>query len=189
MGWQYMDPECFRRVYFANADRYWHHEPELKRQYHALSGAAMAEFQVDIEKAARYQGYGNQPLGGYDAEGFILFMLLQETLFLRFDTDGDGYLDTDEALAAAVPMREFIAKQAGLDPDQEKILGILNEDEVLDGIFTYGIAKGEVPQMTIPGYAKVALWLLERDHWKIHAGRPDTYKTSYTFGDFSKFPP
>lgn len=189
MGWQYMDPECFRRVYFANADRYWNHEPELLRQYHALSGSARAEFKVDIEKAARYQGYGNQPLGGYDASGFLLFMLLQETLYLRFDQNWDGYLDTDETLAAAAPMHEFIAKQAGLNPDQEKILGILNEDEVLDAIFTYIMAKGEVPKMNLPGYAKLAIWLLERHHWNLHVGRPETYKNAYTFADFTLFPP
>jgi hypothetical protein len=168
---------------------YWDHAPTLLTQYHALSAAQKSEMEVAIEKSARYQGYGNQPLGGYDATGFILFMMLQETLFLRFDVDGDGYLNTEETLAAAVPMREYIAKQAGLDPNQEKILGIIDEQAVLDGIFTFIMAKGRVPKMDLPGYAEVAWWLLDKDDWKLHAGRADTYRNAYTFADFSRFPP
>jgi hypothetical protein len=161
----------------------------LRKEYNALSAADRAELQTDIEKSARLDGYTQEPLGGYDASGFLLFMILQETLFLRFDANWDGYLDTSEALQAAVPMREFIAKQANLDPNQEKILGILDENEVLDAIFTFTMAKAKVPKMDLGGYTELVLWLLDKDDWKVHAGRAITYKNSSQFADFSKFPP
>jgi hypothetical protein len=175
MGWMFMDPACFRSVFFANSSKYWDHEPMLVQEYSQLDAPGKADFQSSLEKSARLKGLTNDPIGGYDASGFILVMLLQENLFARFDADHDGYLNTDEALQAIQPTRRFTSTKANIGLDQ---------GDLLDAIQTFPLSKGRIPTTDIGGMLEVGAWLLTRPFWDIHAGRPMTYKTSCVFSDF-----
>jgi hypothetical protein len=102
-------------------------------------------------------------------------MLLQENFFARFDTNQDGWINTDEAIASSPPTARFTANRASLD---------ISQTGLLEAIQTFVLDKGRVPSTDVGGTLEVGGWALIRPFWNLHVERPSSYKTTYIFADF-----
>lgn len=177
MGWHYMDPECFRTMFFANIQKYWDHAPALQQYYATLSASDQASFQHDYENGARLYGYSDDPIGGYDTMTFASIAHYVEVLFARFDVNHDGVLETGESIEFSALVRAQIAAASGISP---------SSTGTLDGIFTYILNFEKFPANGFFGDLEVGAWILLKPVWNIHADRGSVYRMQSLFATKSE---
>ena len=167
-----MDAACFRKTFFSDYLELWDRMPLMTRYFQSLKAADQASFEVSIETAARQYGYSSQCVGRYDIDGFTGILHYIETILQRFDTNGDGNLDTKETVAAfPVFQNELITvgQSHGLsatDTGQQK------------AVFAYALAHGALPATNFWGDVEFLWWwlVLGQDGWEVKADRTALYK-------------
>ena len=93
-------PDCYRRAYFAHYRELWRGYPGLIRYYEGLGAAGQADFAYLLEDVSREHGYTQAVMGSDDTQRITALLQDVETLFARFDVDGDGILSRSEATGA-----------------------------------------------------------------------------------------
>jgi hypothetical protein len=151
-GKQLIDAVCYRSQFYgnfatyasgpANTAGYNGHEMDgLVNYFNNADPEAKAEFEKDFEVAARDNGYQELvPIDSGDTENFVGIMQYMEAIFTRYDVQSNGWLGPSEA-DVAFPVFKNVLEEMGrtLNPPQN-----LN-DSTAELVFTYMLAKGEVP--------------------------------------------
>ncbi|HTL11683.1 MAG TPA: hypothetical protein VL588_04305 [Bdellovibrionota bacterium] len=158
----WLDPDCFRKEYFARYYRYWEKFPQMVAFFESLPPDQQKQVTQKIEAAARVHGFSNDPVGKLDIDNMAGVIHYIDAVFFRFDLDGSQRLDIDEVLAGYPKFKKIFAEYAHLDESQ---------DFILKSAFTYLIRFGEPPQTTVAGYAKFIAWMAARPFWKTDADR------------------
>ncbi|MBS1964182.1 MAG: hypothetical protein JST04_18360 [Bdellovibrionales bacterium] len=110
--------------------------PVLIRFYQGLSEKDRAKFAEYAEIAIRKPGYTEATYFGSDASDSLPMMFHYiEALFLRFDKNGDGFIDKAEAKEAFPVFANTLADIADMKPTDGKLVSV----------FTYLLAKGSPP--------------------------------------------
>jgi hypothetical protein len=171
-GTSYMSADCFRKTYFSNHAVFWDRMPRLTKFYDSLDATDQADFEVAVETASRYYGYSNQCVGLGDVEGFSGILHYIETILERFDTDGDGLLDTTEAMGAFPTFQNEL-----ITAGKSSGLSATNTGEQ-QAAFAYALAKGKLPKGGVAGDVEFVWWwlIVGKSHWDLKAPRNNLYK-------------
>jgi hypothetical protein len=171
-GTSLMNAACFRQSYFAHRAALWSRMPYLTKYYESLDATDQAAFEEAVEDSARLYGYSDQCVGFYDIEGFGGIFHFIETILERFDTNGDGYLSTDEAMGAFPTFQNEL-----ITAGKSSGLSATNTGEQ-QAAFAYALAKGKLPKGGIAGDVEFVWWwlIIGKGHWDLHSGRTNLYK-------------
>jgi hypothetical protein len=173
LGWSWVEIGCFREEFHQNRATHWGAFPGLLSYYDAAPDKLRRQIEVDMEQAARLYGYNPDPIGSLDAGSYAALFEYLETLYLRFDRNGDGMIDTQETLAAYPLFRLTLAKLAKHDPDDKPFL---------EAVLTYTAHHGEPPAESIGGIAHFLLWKAVRPFWDLQVRRADFLKVLAKLG-------
>jgi hypothetical protein len=170
-GTPLMNAACFRQNYYANHAAFWVQMPYLTKYYESLDAADQAAFEEAVENSSRLYGYSNQCVGFYDIEGMAGIFHFIETILERFDTNGDGYLSTDEAMGAFPTFQNEL-----ITAGKSSGLSATNTGEQ-QAAFAYALAKGKLPKGGVAGDVEFVWWwlIVGKSHWNVHAGRTNLY--------------
>jgi hypothetical protein len=166
-GQAYVDPKCFRSIYFDRAREWWDHFPETVKYYESLTPKAKRGLQIAMERGARVKGYGDQPIGTYDMQGFTGVLHYLEAVFARYDMNGDQHLNLEETLRAFPAFKGELARFGGIDPSNTALL---------EAAFTYTVRFGAPPVMDVFGTTHFLMWWGWKPFWTIQADRMAIYK-------------
>ena len=166
LNWEWMEASCFRNKFFGGYLDLWDHFPHLLYFYNSLSSTDQVAFQKVMEQSTRFYGYSQAPFASYDVGGLAGFMQYMETLFMRFDANGDEMLDLPETLGAYPTFKLTLATLGKQDP---------SNDAVLQAIMTYILRFAATPVTTFPQVAQFIWWEAWKPFWKITADRKVVY--------------
>jgi hypothetical protein len=159
-GYPVIEPRCFRRELFAGFERYWDHLPGMARYFGRLTPGERAELGRLLEESARRKGYTMDWFESADTEGLSLIVMYIEALYTRFDRDGSGALDVDEAREAFRIFRGTLADRTGS-----------NDRDWLWGLFTYLLKNGTPPERNLGGGLGFWWWRQREPIWSLEADR------------------
>jgi hypothetical protein len=154
-----IEPVCYRRDFFEDADTYWAPMKTGIEFYQGLSSDSQANYQKLLEIAARKGGY--QPttwMNSDDTEGFVGSLQYVEAIYSRYDLNRDGYLTSNEANIAFPVFKRVLEQFSAAN-------GTTISDSVAKTVFTFMLAKGEVPDTQCHKFAseaELALWMAQR---------------------------
>jgi hypothetical protein len=170
-GAQLMNADCFRKAYFANYQTLWDRMPLLTKFYSGLSSADQEKMQVALETSARYYGYSNQCVGLYDIESMQGILHFMETILERFDSKGEGFLNTQDALNV-FPLFQNELVTVG------STMGLSATDTgEQQAALTYLLAHGSLPSGLWGDVEFVWWWLAEgQSCWNLQASRISLYQ-------------
>ncbi|MGK5083183.1 hypothetical protein WDW37_07735 [Bdellovibrionota bacterium FG-1] len=138
-NYRLIDADCYRRTFFANAERFWGKMPNLLKYIKGLMPAQRQELKRAIEDGARKGGYSQEMMNSSDSEGFGMIGHYIEVIFARYDQDDSGVLDWDEA-AQAFPIFKRSLREMTCQTGH-----CLDSDADLTAVFTYLLAHGHSP--------------------------------------------
>ncbi len=137
-----IEPTCFREKIFnfksSNRDtaNLWEAFPVLISFYESLDEQKQIAFQNNVELSIRKpEVLPTAYFRSDECDALPILFHYVEALFLRFDTNSDGFIDKGEANAAFPVFRNILAEKADLKPDDSKLISV----------FTYMLAKGRPP--------------------------------------------
>lgn len=173
IGWYLQDVDCFRKEFYAHFDEIAARLPGLS-QYFLKSADAKAKGSIakSLEFAGRRYGSNQLPVGNIDITGMVGTLYFIETVFLRFDLDGDGYVSTDEAMKAVPVFGPLIASVGGIAPDQKSMI---------EAGFTYTLKMGHSPsKQKLSDMAEFLAWMGLREvrgtrGWNLHVARENVF--------------
>lgn len=180
IGWRWMDPACFRREWIAQRHALGSRFPAWLRHYDAQPAAERARLDRALELASRRHGISEQPVGGADVAGYTGVLHYLESLFLRFDADGDEALTLPEIRAALPVFRTGLAEVGGLDP---------NDTGMLEAVLTYTLKYGEPPTRTLKGITRFLWWRSIRPFWRVTSRRGEVLRVLAGFSPPLPIPP
>jgi hypothetical protein len=165
-----IEPTCFRDLVFnfksSNEDMasVWEAFPVLIAFYESLDEKKQSEFQYNVEHSIRKPGVlPTNYFGSDECDSMPIMFHYVETLFLKFDVNGDGFIDKSEAKQAFPIFRNILAEKADLKGDDPKLISV----------FYYLLAKGRPPvDDTMNGWkrfwnsAEFLLWHLTKPGFK-----------------------
>jgi hypothetical protein len=134
---------CYEKLFYGALHNYWQGLDEMIAYYNGLNSAGQASFQNLLEVSGRDKGV--QPGVAYnsdDSEGLVAALQYIEAIFSRYDTDDSGYLSPSEASEAFPVIRNVLEQKA------QSLLNTTLTDEQANLVFTYLLAKGQVPSGT-----------------------------------------
>ena len=179
LNWVWMDADCARREFFSHFSEFADHFPDLVAYWNGMDDAGRARFSQAIEKGSRLYGFSSKPWASYDTTSIVGLLHFMETLFQRFDTDGDQALGLHETLTTYPLFRRSLAEISGQNP---------NDDGMLQAILTYVVYYGEPPKQNFLGIAKFLLWRADKPFWNVHADRQAIYSVMAGFSGTSTVP-
>lgn len=169
----WMNVDCFRKENIAILAETWTHFPYLQEFYKNASEADRKAVLVAIEKGGRRFGYSQFDIGDYDVKGLSGVSHYVELLFLRYDANQDGFLDTQEVKKAYPLFKATIAQLGELKPD---------DDAMIESVFTYMVRYGKAPSKDLFGIIHFLSWKGNRGSWKLAATRKDIFAITAYFG-------
>ncbi|MGE0614820.1 MAG: hypothetical protein AB7P04_04200 [Bacteriovoracia bacterium] len=169
----WMNVDCFRKENGAILGDTWTHFPYLADFYKASSDADRKNILIAMEKGGRRYGYSQYDIGDYDVKGLSGVTHYVELLFLRFDADQNGILDTKEVMRAYPVFKATIAQLGELKPD---------DDAMIESVFTYMVRYGKAPSKDLGGIIHFLSWKGDRGRWKLAATRKDIFAITAYFG-------
>lgn len=173
VGWYLQDVRCFRKTFYAHFDEIASHMPGLSAYFRTQADAsAKGSIAKSLEFAGRRYGSNNLPVGNIDITGMVGTLYFIETVFLRFDENGDGFISTDEAMKAVPVFGALIASIGGIAPDQTSMI---------EAGFTYTLKMGHAPNKSKPSdLAEFLAWMGIRElsgtkAWNLHVDRQNIF--------------
>lgn len=135
-------PECYRDLIYnfslkqiETADL-WAQFPLLTRFYDGLNVDRQAEFRKYVEEASRKTGYDADTwFGSDDTQATVMMFHYSESLFMKTDLNGDGFINRQEAANAFPIFRNVLAEMSGFKPNDTK----------LESVFYWVLAHGLPP--------------------------------------------
>jgi hypothetical protein len=146
-----LDVNCFRMRYGL---KYPEVHAELPWWVKTQKDATWAEMEQNLEKAARTNGFSNDPISTSDITRMTMVQQYIESLYVRFDGNRDGYIDYDEA-QKALPLFKALLKQASGFTSEKKI----------NALYMYILKNGKAPT-SFGEKAGFLIWTLSPGKWK-----------------------
>lgn len=173
LGWELQNVRCFRKEFYSHFDEISSRLPGLS-QYFLKDADSKAKGNIAkaLEFAGRRYGSNNLPVGNIDITGMVGTLYFIETVFLRFDVDGDGYISTDEAMKAVPVFGPLIASIGGIAPDKTSMI---------EAGFTYTLKMGHSPsKQKLSDMAEFIAWMGLREvsgtrAWNLHVDRQNVF--------------
>lgn len=152
---------CFEASFLANAGKYWGYIPGLAEFFTSQDDV---QKKTHFERMAKFLRKGKAETEDFvlaDTQAFTLLPYYVELLFSRFDRNGDGLLDNEEAEVAYPVFRPFLAAKA-----EEK--GI-KDPKTHKAIFNFLLAYRQLPDDDKVGFV-VRRYLLGAKEFKVDRG-------------------
>lgn len=159
-----IDAGCYRKRFFDTFEANWDHMPLLRDYYARLDASKRAEFERNLEIAARSTGVSDKKIESTDSEGFSGVAHYMESVFARFDRDQSGTIGKKEALEG--PDAAFETFREALEQASCKAGSCLKDKGDLEVLFTYLLAHGKVPNK-----AQFVWWMIRRPFWSFECDR------------------
>jgi hypothetical protein len=171
-GYSRVDAECFRSEYFGHPEETWRYMPELARYYLSLRAKDRERFEWLLETSARMAGFSTAPIESEDTQGYALVAQYVETLFMRFDRNGDGVIDGHEEHAAFAVFQGILSDVVRALLSDPKLIQKMTQPKNLEALFTYLLAHGKAPDTdSISGKIGFWIWMQRGPEWSIKADR------------------
>lgn len=151
LGWKWLSIPCFREE-FHNKLPYWlTYFPYTKEFFTNLDEETRQKVLIWIEHGARRNGFSEENVGHYDFKSFPTVLTYAESLFTRFDQNGNQKLDRAEIFNGFPVFKILLAKKANMPA---------SKNTMLQGIFTYIVKHKQMPDTaSASGIAKLVWWL------------------------------
>lgn len=152
---------CFEATFLANSGKFWGYIPGLAEFFGSQDDA---QKKTHFERMAKFLRKGKAETEDFtlaDTQAFTLMPYYVELLFSRFDRNGDGLLDNEEAEVAYPVFRPFLAAKA-----EEK--GI-KDPKTHKAIFNFLLAFRQLPDDDKIGFV-VRRYLLGAKEFKVDRG-------------------
>lgn len=157
-GTVFVPISCFEPAYFSRHAQLWDHLPLMSEFYAPLDSGRKNEVQAAMAVAGRRYGDSDQPVGGFDIQGYAGLNHYIESLFYRFDRDQNRVLDKDEVLLAFPLFKRMLVKVGNLEG---------KPDFIVEAVFTYIAKYQEIPKQDLKFFG----WIAQKPFWKISADR------------------
>jgi hypothetical protein len=188
---------CYRRILWSERNTIFREYPAFRAWMNTLSPSQIETFIKNIETAARIKGYQDRIFwDSADQETFLMMVHYLETMFHRFDRNGDAHFNASDAELAFPIFADTLGKVSGFMKcgrarASEKAI------HKTESLFTYLLSRGRPPitdDMTrwqkIKGAADFTAWRLKRHGgsrrwigWDFTSDRNRVYEV---FGTLSK---
>jgi hypothetical protein len=156
MGWTWLPARCFRSQFNERLD-YWIKDdfPRFHRYWLTLDSTQRQKAMTWLEHGSRRNGYTEADFGKYDINALGVILHYTESLFNRFDFNGNEALSRGE-VDSAYPVFKGILKKTAT----EKGLNT-SSDFLLKGIYTYIVRYQEMPltPANAANIGKLAWWM------------------------------
>ena len=128
-----IDPLSFRAFFSSNFSAIYANFSGLAQTFTQMPPEAKQDFLTTLEQAGRCQGSNDKELvESSDLDKFTMMFHYMESVFVRFDENGDGFLSNHEVKKMFPLVRNMMRSK------------INQGDDTLWKILTYMVAKGEV---------------------------------------------
>lgn len=135
-------PACYRDLIYNLSSKQtetadlWTQFPLLTRFYDGLNAEPRAEFVQYVESASRKLGSRRETwFASDDTQAMVMMFHYSESLFMKTDLNGDGFINRKEASKAFPIFRNVLAEMTGFKPDDAKI----------ESVFYWVLAHGLPP--------------------------------------------
>jgi hypothetical protein len=155
----FADMNCFRGEFYENRDSVFTKMPSWLVFLNQLSRVDMSSFTSYLEQGAEVEMLNGEI---YIPDLMLLTNLSQyiEVIFTRVDTNGDGILETDEAMRVYPVFKMLLTKLSKLkDPSQVRAL------------FAFILKYGKAPEQNAAGYIEFDLWANNPSAWELNVDR------------------
>lgn len=168
-GYLKFHAECTRAFINQNFEKYFANLPGMVRFMHDVrrNESELKEFVVTLEEASRAGGHGEHSYEISDLRALVPVLYYAESLFVQFDRDGGGVLDTQEVWAAFPRFRDFIRKLGQ---------GHAESTNVQRTIFSFLLTFGRPPSMGLTGKMELGTWWIGRRFVSESANRIEVLK-------------
>ena len=133
----------------------------------SLDQTRWSELKGDLVVAMRRPLDGPTTLDSLNIDHLTMILQFIEATFIRFDKDGDGFLNLDEAKAAFPYFRTLLGNAADGMPASS-----------LEPLFIYLLEYGKAPTDDFTGFL---FWSLQPGRWEVHADRATLIKIVGSF--------
>lgn len=184
LGWDWMVGSCFEEEFFPRFRALWSNMPHFVDEYAEYPPNKKEKVQNNMGKSARRCGRQgpaqDYPYASFDTQNTMGIIHYVESLMSRFDTNGNGVLNTQETLRAYPVLKKTIKKQF---KDQLcEVMERLNFRCTLDpgddwnqALLTYIVDRGKKPELA--DAVDFLAWKIRGpSRWEIRATRFNVYK-------------
>lgn len=177
-----IDPVCYRREFFGNFAYALRRLPGMVAYFQTLKAQGVSNplvkgcdryadgsrerFECALENAARSGGVSAEKMNSSDSEALYGLAEYMEAIFIRYDRNGDGRVDLDEAIDGSDSA--FATFRAHLADATCKIGSCLTGSSSLKTVFTFMLVHGRPPSTL-----EFVGWFVARPTWGwfVHADR------------------
>ena len=161
-GTRLIDQGCYREQLVSRFDEYFSNLPALARYLRSLKAAESANFFDLLFRASKPPTAKPEYMDVNDSDRLSTLLHYVELVYLKFDRNSNGRLDTGESLRAFERF-EGILKTIAKDRVKDR--------EGLQALFTYLLTRGKIPETALEkaGF----LWWKARgpNNWKMSVER------------------
>jgi hypothetical protein len=156
-----MDINCFRVRYGQKyADVHVELPWWVKTQKDA-GPSGWTEMETNLEKAARTNGFSDDPISTSDITRMTMVQQYIESLFVRYDVNRDGLIDYNEAQNALPLFKALLVKASGFKSDNK-----------INALYMYILKNGKAPTSLGEKLSFQLFWLNSPGSWqKVTADR------------------
>lgn len=150
---------CFRGEFYENRNLIFNNMPSWLEFLNHLSRDEVISFTSYLEQGAEVEMLNDEI---YIPDLMLLTNLSQyiEVIFTRSDSNGDGVLETEEAMRVYPVFKMLLTKLSKLkDPSQVRAL------------FAYILKYGKAPEQNAGGFIEFGLWANNPSGWELNVDR------------------
>ncbi|MCM0607207.1 MAG: hypothetical protein KA715_14045 [Xanthomonadaceae bacterium] len=157
-GYPFIESECYRKVFFANAEIFWKSLPNMARFYKNLNDVDKKLFRDLIEFCADAYAVTVDAkwMTSADTRTFMVLLQYIEALVQRFDQNMSGTLDLGSWTLMSPRFDEVSDAFPIFKTKIAEVAKNVTNEYILDKAFTYMLAKGEIP---VEGTTSFNKWL------------------------------
>lgn len=159
LSYEFVDILCFRSVFFDSREKVYRLMPQWLSFFGSLGRSEFESFASYLEQGAEVDFVGDAI---YVPDLMLLTNLSQyvELTFLRFNSNSDLVLDTDEAMKAFPVFRPLLTK-----------LSKLNDPKQVRALFAYILKYGKAPEQNLAGLIEFGAWASNPSAWNLNVDR------------------
>jgi hypothetical protein len=150
-----MDVNCFRARYGQKYAEVHAELPWWVKTQKDAGTSGWAEMEQNLEKAARTNGYSDDPISTSDITRMTMVQQYIESLYVRYDANRDGLIGYDEAQKALPLFKALLVTASGFTSDKK-----------INALYMYILKNGKPPTSLGDKIYFQLIWLGSQSKWK-----------------------